>query len=208
MKPFFINSRALMPVEIEAKMKIESAEAVLAALRERGAVELGSQIETDSFFDTDDRELLAADEGLRLRVAVDVKTNQSKALLTHKGPVGPGALKKRQEIETAVGNPETTGRVLEQLGYVQCLRYQKRRQSWKLDTCKVEIDEIPYLGRFVEIEGPSEEAVMRVREMLGLGGHTLIKSSYVAMLTAYLQERGESTTEIMLPESGRISKAG
>src|SRR5688572_8226205 len=132
-----------MPIEIEAKMKVDGFGQVLAALRERGASELGTHVETDSFFDTRDRALLAADKGLRLRVALDVKTNQVQALLTHKGPVGHGALKKRQETETAVGDVEIMARLLEQLGFVQWLRYQKRRESWKLDDCRIELDELP-----------------------------------------------------------------
>jgi adenylate cyclase, class 2 len=187
-----------MPVEIEAKMKVESFEPVLAALRGHGATLLGRFVETDAFFDTADRTLLAADKGLRLRVAVDLATNKSESLLTHKGPVGVGPLKKREEIQTVVANPEAMARMLEQLGFVQSLRYQKRRESWRLESCRVELDEIPHLGRFVEIEGPGDEAVMKVREKLGLAGSTLIKASYVAMLTAHLQERGESTTEVLL----------
>jgi hypothetical protein len=50
---------------------------------------------------------------------------------------------------------------------------------------------------------------MGVREKLGLAGLTLLKASYVAMLTAYLQERGESTTEILLsPDPSGIFRAG
>jgi len=187
-----------MPIEIEAKMKVESFEPILAALRQHNATSLGSHIETDTFFDTSDRALLAADKGLRLRVALDVNTKNSESLLTHKGPVGHGALKKRQETQTVVGNPEAMARLLEQLGFMQWLRYQKRRQSWQLDSCCIELDEIPHLGNFVEIEGPSDEAVMKCREKLGLASQTLIKASYVAMLTAHLQERGESRTEILL----------
>src|SRR5882672_2103529 len=174
-----------MPIEIEAKMKVEGFEAVLAALREHHSKALGEHIETDAFFDTPDRALLAADKGLRLRVAVDVNTKHSEALLTHKGPVGHGALKKRQEIQTIVADPQAMARLLEQLEFMQWLRYQKRRQSWQLDNCRVELDEIPHLGKFVEIEGPSDEAVMKVREKLGLAGLTLLKASYVAMLSAY-----------------------
>ena len=187
-----------MPIEIEAKMKVENFEPVLAALREHRAASLGEHIETDAFFDTSDRKLLAADKGLRLRVAVDVASNKSEALLMHKGPVGHGQLKKRQEVQTVVANPEAMAKILEQLGFMQWLRYQKRRQSWELDSCRVELDEIPHLGKFVEIEGPSDEAVMRCREKIGLASQSLIKASYVAMLTAHLQERGESRTEILL----------
>jgi len=187
-----------MPIEIEAKMKVESFEPVLAALRQQGASSLGEHIETDTFFDTPDRKLLAADKGLRLRVALDVNSNKSEALLTHKGPVGVGPLKKRAETQTIVANPEAMARMLEQLGFVQWLRYQKRRVSWQLDSCQVELDEIPHLGRYVEIEGPGDKDVMDVRQKLGLSSQTLIKASYVAMLTAHLQERGESRTEILL----------
>jgi len=187
-----------MPIEIEAKMKVESFEPVGAALRQHNAVALGEHIETDTFFDTHDRALLAADKGLRLRVALDTTTNKSEALLTHKGPLGLGALKKRQETQTLVANPQAMARLLEQLGFMQWLRYQKRRQSWQLDTCRVELDEIPHLGKYVEIEGPSDNAVMEVRDKLGLSSHTLIKASYVAMLTDHLQERGQSATEVLL----------
>ncbi|HEV8606281.1 MAG TPA: class IV adenylate cyclase [Tepidisphaeraceae bacterium] len=190
-----------MPIEIEAKMKIPGPEPVLQALRDSGASHEGDHIETDTFFDTKDRTLLAADKGLRLRVAHNLKTNRSHCLLTHKGPAGHGPLKKREETETTVGNPDATTRLLQQLGFVQWLRYQKRRQSWKLDNCKVELDEIPHLGHFVEIEGPSDDAVMRLREKLGLSSLTPIKASYVAMLTAHLQERGDPTTEILLNDS-------
>lgn len=187
-----------MPVEIEAKMKVGSFERVLAVLREHQARPLGEHIETDSFFDTADRRLLAADRGLRLRVALNLETNKSEALLTHKGPVGHGPLKKRQETQTVLANPEAMAKILEQLGFMQWLKYQKRRQSWELDSCRVELDEIPHLGKFVEIEGPADEVVMKCREKLGLSSQTLIKASYVAMLTAHLQERGENKTEILL----------
>jgi adenylate cyclase class 2 len=187
-----------MPIEIEAKLKVETFKPLIAALAAHGATHISDQIETDSFFDTKDRQLLAADKGLRLRISHDLRTNQKHFLLTHKGPVGHGPLKKREETETTVGNPDVMTRLLQQLGFILWLRYQKRRQSWKLDACKVELDEIPHLGRFVEIEGPTDDAVNNVREKLGLNSLTPIKASYVAMLTAYLQERGQNLTDVPL----------
>src|SRR5687767_2246383 len=169
-----------MPIEIEAKLKIASPAPVVKALEAAGASHTGDHIETDSFFDTRDRTLLAADRGLRLRIARDLKSNQTHCLLTHKGPVGHGPLKKREETETAIANAEQMSRLLQQLGFIQWLRYQKKRQGWKLDDCKVEVDEIPHLGHFVEIEGPSDDAVMKVREKLGLSSVNPINASYVA----------------------------
>lgn len=183
-----------MPVEIEAKMKVGSFEPVLAALGECGARFLGEHVETDAFFDTADRALLAGDRGLRLRVA----GSESEGLLTYKGPVGEGPLKSREEIQTSIGDAKMMGKLLEQLGFKQWLKYQKRRKSWMVDSCRVELDEVPHLGKFVEIEGPGEDAVMKCRDKLRLGAAMLIKASYVAMLTAHLQERGQSAAEILL----------
>ena len=61
------------PIEIEAKMSVPDLDVVRARLRELGATPLGSVLETNTFFDTEDRSLLAADEGLRLRKRVDVE---------------------------------------------------------------------------------------------------------------------------------------
>ena len=188
----------MMPLEIEAKMKVGSFEPVLAALAEHQAKPLGEYVETDAFFDTADRALLAADRGLRLRLAVGADGKKIDALLTYKGPVGHGAIKKREEIQTSVGDAQVMGKLLEQLGFKQWLKYQKRRRSWMLDLCRVELDEIPHLGKFVEIEGPGEDAVMKVRQKLRLESLTLIKESYVAMLSAHLQERGHNVTEVLL----------
>ena len=71
------------------------------------------------------------------------------------------------------------------------LSFEKRRETLELDGCKVELDELPHLGSFVEIEGPDEEAVLRVREKLGLADRPIVKTSYIALLMGYLQERGQ-----------------
>jgi len=187
-------------LEIEAKMKIESTDEVARRVRDLGGQFVGEYFESNTFFDTDDRALLAKDQGLRLRVARDMKTGEERCLLTHKGPHLLGPLKTRQETELVVGDPVKATELLEALGYARCLSFQKRRQSWKLRGCKVELDEVPHLGRFIEIEGPSEEQIMALRQALGLAERPLIRSSYIAMLAAYAQERGLPVTDISFPE--------
>ena len=70
------------------------------------------------------------------------------------------------------------------------LSFEKRRETWELEGCKVELDELPHLGTYVEIEGPAEAIVLRVRGMLGLNDRGLVKASYAALLGEYVQERG------------------
>ncbi len=198
-----------MAVEIEAKMKIDDAESVAARLRERGATALGNYAETNTFYDTEDRTLLAGDQGLRVRASTNVETGQTQCVLTHKGPCKHGPLKAREETEVMVGNADDAGRLLEQIGFKRYMRFQKRRQSWKLEDCSIELDEVPYLGHFVEIEGPNDAAVMRVRELLGLADRPLIKAGYIALLSGHMQERGQATRDISFPAQamGRGTRA-
>ena len=180
-----------MPVEIEAKMSVPDLETVRTKLRDLGAEPAGKAMETNTFFDTEDRSLLAADEGLRLRRNVK-ETGADEHIITYKGPRQHGLLKSRDEVEVTVANSEDATHLLEQLGFVRMLSFEKRRESWKLGGCKVELDELPYLGSFVEVEGPGDQPVLAVREQLGLADRPIVKSSYIALLMGYLQERGQN----------------
>ena len=173
-------------------MSVDNLEAVRERLRERGAARNGQYLENNTFFDTEDRSLLAADEGLRLRRMRNVETGSEQHVITYKGPRQQGRLKSREEVEVSVVGSDGTVELLGRLGYQRVLSFEKRRESWLLDGCKVELDEVPHLGSFVEVEGPGEEAVMRVRESLKLSDRPILKSSYIAMLMSHLQERGQS----------------
>ena len=185
-----------MAVEIEAKMAVENLDSVRARLTELNAKRLGEYLETNIFFDQEDRSLLAADKGLRLRVKHDMDSGEDSHILTFKGPRHPGPLKSREEIELMVEGRAEAVKLLECLGYCQMLSFEKRRESFSLESCEVELDELPLLGTYVEVEGPSEDAVMRVRQLLGLSDRPLIRAGYVSMLSSYLQERGKPQREI------------
>jgi predicted adenylyl cyclase CyaB len=185
-----------MAVEIEAKMTVDSFDAVRARLRGAGAAGPVEHFEINTFFDTEDRSLLAADEGLRLRRDRDVAAASEKHVITYKGPRQLGPLKSREEVEVEVSDPAAAVLLFERLGYLRTLSFEKRRESWKLDNCKVELDEVPHLGRFVEVEGPDEQSVMRVREKLGLSSRPIVRSSYIALLMSHLQERGDARRDV------------
>ena len=178
-----------MAIEIEAKMKAADLEAIRRALRAQGATRYGSELETNAFFDTSSAGLKAAGKGLRLRTAVD-ESGKTRYVVTSKGPLLPGELKRREEIEFTVDDPAAAAALFENLGFAQTISFQKRRESWRFADCKVELDEMPYLGTFVEIEGPSEEKVMSARKSLGLESEPMIKTAYVSMLAKHLDEHG------------------
>jgi adenylate cyclase class 2 len=185
-----------MAVEIEAKMAVDSIEPVRVRLRDAGAEPIGRFLETNVFLDTEDRSLLAADEGLRMRANKSLDTGESEFIITYKGPRQVGQLKSREEVEVTVHNGAEAVTLLERLGYLTMIQFEKRRESYRLDDCRVELDEMPHLGFFVEVEGPSEASVLKVRDRLRLSDRPLMKSSYVSLLMSYLQERGESRRRI------------
>jgi adenylate cyclase, class 2 len=190
-----------MPVEIEAKMAVADLGKMREKLSELGAELSGQFLETNTFFDTEDRSLLAADEGLRLRRNLNTSSGGEEHVITYKGPRHHGKLKSRDEVELSVSNSNDASELLERLGFVRMLTFEKRRESWKLGGCKVELDELPYLGSFVEVEGPADEPVLAVREQLGLSDRPIVKSSYISLLMSFLQERGNKKRIITFAEA-------
>jgi adenylate cyclase class 2 len=176
-----------MSLEIEAKMKVDDLDEVIPRLQSAGAVYVGEHQETNTFFDTPDGRLREADKGLRIRANMDTRTKQTEHIVTFKGPRQPGAVKTRLEIEFTVSDPAAATQTFEQLGFPVCITFQKRRRSWRLLQCKIELDELPNLGTFVEIEGPSEKQVLKARKALGLDDQPIITTSYAAMMSAFLE---------------------
>jgi predicted adenylyl cyclase CyaB len=164
----------------------------MAALEARliaaGAEKVVELLEVNTFFDTPKGDLKAADEGLRVRLETSTDGSHVEATITHKGPRAHGRIKTRAESEVVVADAHAAAQLLIALGYVSVLSFEKRRRRWKLDGCRVEVDTLPYLGDFVEIEGPTEAAVLAVRRRLDLDHLPMISASYISMLVTYLSE--------------------
>jgi len=183
-----------MPVEIEIKLKVQDLAPVREKLKELSAAPAGESLETNIFFDTRERHLLGSDCGLRLRRSRNLTTREEKLILTYKGPRAEGPVKRREEIELKVDSVEAAVDLLARLGYTRFLAFEKRRESWKLGKTTVELDTLPNLGAYVEIEAHSEAEVTRVQARLGLGHLTPIAASYPDLVARHLGERGKRET--------------
>lgn len=196
-----------MIIEVEAKLRLADPAALHEKLGDLQAVRDRDMLETNTYFDLPGGGLKSTDQGLRVRVEIDGVTGKTEAMLTHKGPRAHGRLKSRSETELGVTDARGAAQMLSALGYHPVLTFEKRRTRYLLDGCRVEIDTLPYLGNFVEIEGNTEDDVLAVRSKLGLGNEPLIRASYIAMLTTYLRENNLSNAVIKLADDAAITVA-
>lgn len=187
-----------MHEEIEAKLKVDSLEAVERRLRECSASLEREAVQTDTYFDTADRRLTRGDEALRVRRE---KTSQrERVILGYKGPKEQDDYKKRAELEVEVSEATVTELLLSALGYKKALAFDKRRRLWKLHGCEVALDELPLVGAFVEIEGPDSRAIARVQEMLGLSHAPHSMDSYASLIDRELTRLGRERREVYLED--------
>ena len=108
-------------------------------------------------------------------------------MLTFKGPVIGDALGSREAFDLKVMPREQVVPFLKALGFEQVLLFEKDRESWEMEGCKVELDTLPHFGSFVEVEGPSEEEVRAVQGRLGLGDLERERASYSKMVGEHLR---------------------
>jgi len=181
-----------MPLEIEIKLKLDTHDGVLVRLAALQARHVGRVRETNIFFDRADGALRRADAGLRVRLTTSADDLVPKALLTFKGPAAAGGLRSREAFDLAVTPQEQVVPLLRGLGFEQVLLFEKDRDTWRVGECLVELDTLPVFGCFLEIEGPSEEAVRGVQGVLGLSHMRQERKSYSQMVGEYLQQKASA----------------
>jgi adenylate cyclase, class 2 len=196
------SMKTKMHQEIEAKYRVADLAGVAAAVLRAGGSFVRSAVQTDRYYDTADGSLLRGDCGLRLRQtrALGGRAKGKSPLpatLTYKGPRRRDCrAKSRPELETPVANSAAMDGVLRAVGLLPCLVIQKRRKTYRLGQCLVELDELPILGRFVEIEGPSVRAIESAARGLGLAGEPPLKASYAHLASEACQRLGRRRREI------------
>lgn len=196
-----------MPEEIEAKVKLSDPEAFRRRMAARGVAAEETVFEVNRLFDDAAGRLRAAKSALRVREERRAADGTPlRTLLTFKGPQAPGPLKRRTEHELTVEAAAPLVAIFEALGLGESFRYEKRRTAWRVGGCEVVLDELPHLGWFVEVEGPTEEAVYACLAEVGLAGEPTIRQSYVGLLADWLKEHGRDPTRAAFsePEKQRL----
>jgi predicted adenylyl cyclase CyaB len=136
-------------------------------------------LETNLVFDDHGHSLRDSDRLLRLRNGRE---------LTVKLPLEDTIYKSRQEINLDVVEGDIQS-FLAGLGYDVDWRYEKWREGWELGGMWVTLDELPFIGSVVEIEGDRQK-IDDIASKLGLSGHTTSTDTYLALFLDHRSSRG------------------
>jgi adenylate cyclase class 2 len=159
-------------VEIEVKFYVISLDDIAAKIIDLGGKQIQERIfERNLRFDTADQKLRNLRQVLRLR-------QDKENILTFKGAAETGKqVSIRQEIEVLVDDFDTTRTLLMGLGYEVVMEYEKYRTTYSLLDTLVVLDELPY-GKFIEIEGPDGNSILKVARNLNLNWKLRVMTSY------------------------------
>jgi adenylate cyclase class 2 len=167
-------------VEVELKYVGADLGEVRRRLREAHArLEDERSLETNAVFDDDQEGLRQSERLLRLRNGEE---------LTVKIPVDDERYKSRREITVHIADGPIE-EVLAGLGYRPTWRYEKWREGWRLDGMFVSLDEIPFIGPVVEIEG-DRERIDQTADRLGLSDVRTSTGNYRSLYDQYARENG------------------
>ncbi|MBE4740113.1 MULTISPECIES: class IV adenylate cyclase [Streptomyces] len=146
--------------EYEAKFLEIDVQATVGALRAAGAEQVFPKtMFTRLIFEND---AVQGEQWLRLR------DEGGRTTLTLKQVTDATHINGTTEIEIEVDDLAKTAELLSALGLRQVRYQQNYREEWQLDGVTYDFDTWPDLDTFLEIEGPSEAAVLDAVAALGL----------------------------------------
>ena len=181
--------------EIEAKIRVDDPAAFRRRVVERGRTAGQAVFEINRLFDDAAGTLQSRGTALRLREEFrEADAAPVRTLLTYKGPKVKSRMKRRPEAEVAIESAGPMVEIFAAMGLSETFRYEKRRTPFHGGACEVVLDEVPHLGFFAEVEGPTEEAVLAELADLGLAGEPIIRQGYVRLLIAHLAAAGLDPT--------------
>jgi predicted adenylyl cyclase CyaB len=163
--------------EIEIKFAITDTKEIPARLRKLGfRLTVDRHQERNYLFDDGASNLQTAGKLLRVR------HTPLKQTVTFKGPIRTSSkLKHREEIECGIENADIVIRILEEVGFRVRTEYSKYRTVFEKDDFNISLDETE-AGNYLEVEGPSEQAIIDLATQLGYSEQDFVRRTYADLI--------------------------
>jgi adenylate cyclase, class 2 len=189
-----------MPVETEIKFRVDDLDDLALRLQAAGfTLQTPRNFESNTLYDTPDRQMRARTEILRLR------NYAGRNLLTHKrlpesGP-GEDTHKHRIETETEVSDSDALAEVFRSIGLVPAFRYEKWRSEWSSGEGHCVVDETP-IGNYAELEGPADW-IDRTAEFLAVNPSEYITLSYGRLFEIWREQHRSAAQDLTFAAVGQ-----
>lgn len=183
-----------MATEIETKFKVEAPAELRAKLAAVGARFLSRELEKDVYYAGPAR---ADVTSIRLRSTDKKGLFTIKSMPDTKTDATPG-LKVLEELQVDVGDADAFGRMLDMMGYVPQLQKEKIRETYDWRGILICLDELPYLGFFLEVEAP-EDGIRAAASALGLDMTKAMDETYMQIFARYKTVSGKPDLELIFP---------
>jgi adenylate cyclase class 2 len=172
-----------MAIEIEKKYRLNERQYVrLSSVLE----EIGAQLKGEDF---EENTLYRGGVLDEKNVVLRVRKIVGKTILTYKRRVqNEFDVKQQIEYETEISDAEEIENIIENLGFVRSLVYEKRRRAWNFREVEIVLDELPF-GLFMEIEG-SITAIREAEMFLEAEDLTVEHETYPRLTAKYGKKNG------------------
>lgn len=178
-------------IEVEVKLPVRDIETLKQKLAAQGFLKGKSVKEEDIYFNSPVHDFRKRDEALRVRRVTMLKEGTSTSFLTYKGPKMDQVSMTRKELETGIEDMDIMRKVIHALGFELEYPVTKTREYYQKERMTACVDQVDFLGDFLELEVLVEEEAQReqalyiIEEMLKELGYEMAdttRTSYLTML--------------------------
>jgi len=152
-----------MKTELEVKFAHINIEAIRQALKQAGAV-------CKQPMRLMKRALIEEPHHQKDQSFIRIRDEGDKITLTFKrrATLNATTIDSVKELEVEVSDFDRTVLIFSEAGWQYKTFQESKRETWKLGTTEIVIDEWPWLKPYIEIEGESEADIRTVAQELGL----------------------------------------
>ena len=173
--------------EIEIKLKIPSEEDAMKLIEKLGKISNNAPEyfeQTDIYYDAKNGDLMKKDFVIRMRIV------NGKGYVAMKSPriFINDAVQKRIELEFEVKDIEAIKQKIKNQGLLETTVMEKRRTEFVLDNAVIAVDELPFIGWFLEIESDGEESIEKIIKDLGVSSFERVKLNYGELMDKKMSE--------------------
>lgn len=141
-------------------------------------------LQLDEYYDTPDGQLRKQDLVIRIR------SNGGKKTIALKSPRVelPSGINHRIELEFLSAAEENVHEQLTGQGLNPHECAEKERWTFIYKNCEIALDKLPFIGSFIEIEGPSENEIHEMVHLLSLSENQVVRKNYGELMKAKFRE--------------------